>query len=262
MLSPPFRRHSAARAAARFIPIKAPSFGKIGARTRPLHKALRSSSCLLLGLCCALGAAGRDAPPRTASDTAAALQRAQIDPEQTYRVRDVQLSRGDIRIYLTDGLLSFITPVAGRTLAAVFTTATSDTGDAEVLVLPPQRSERASLASFTGRPNLDEHFSTALFLFSDDTAADLLAQIQEHPVRKAPEAGAELAPKLNPAVQQIVSEVSIRLVGSLLDNHKPADGFLYLDGHSNSAAMKNSPDELSYSMQSTLGLQQTWQSST
>lgn len=173
----------------------------------------------------ALAASGADV--RTASDIAAALQQARLDPEQTYRVRELQLSRGDIKLYLTDGLLSFVTPVAGRTFGAVFTTYGIDTGDAEVLVMPPPRSERVSLASFTNSPNLDEHFHSVLLLFSDDSAAELLSQIQSRPVRKAAELGAQLAPKLNPGVQEVISEVIVRLVGSLLDNHKRADGFFY-----------------------------------
>ncbi|HEX3682399.1 MAG TPA: M1 family aminopeptidase [Bryobacteraceae bacterium] len=142
-------------------------------------------------------------------------------------MRDLQLSRGDIRLYLTDGMLSFVTPVVGQTVAAVFTTAGSDTGDAEVLVLPPQRSERASLASFTNSPNLDEHVTSALLLFSDGTATELLAQIEKGRVRKAPELAAELAPKVNPAVEDVLSRIDVRMVGSLLDNHEPAAGFFY-----------------------------------
>ncbi|MBV9762853.1 MAG: hypothetical protein JO340_20000 [Acidobacteriaceae bacterium] len=124
-------------------------------------------------------------------------------------------------------MLSFITPAVGRTFAAVFTVSGSDTGDAEVLVLPPQRAERASLASFIDSPNLDEHFTSALFLFSDDTAPELLAQIEKTPVRKAPELAAQLAPNVNPAVQQVLSQLKVHLIESLLDNHAPADGFLY-----------------------------------
>lgn len=185
-------------------------------------------ACLRGCLCCAfvlVNCAAADAP--RAAGVAAQLANSTLDPARTYRVRDLQLSRGDIRIYLTDGLLSFITPAAGRTFAAVFTVAGSDTGDAEVLVLPPQRAERASLASFTDSPNLDEHFSSALFLFSDDTAPELLAQIEKSPVRKAPDLAAQLAPKVNPAVQQVLSQLNVHLIESLLDNHAPADGFLY-----------------------------------
>jgi hypothetical protein len=170
-------------------------------------------------------AAAAEAP--TPADVAAALQHATLDAGQTYRVRDLELSRGDIRLYLTDGTLSFVSPAAGRTFAAVFTIAGSDTGDAEVLVLPPQRSERASLASFIKTPNLDEHITSALLLFSDKTASELKAQIEDRPVRKAPEIAAQLAPNVNPAVEEVISQINVRLTGSVLDNHAPENGFFY-----------------------------------
>jgi hypothetical protein len=184
---------------------------------------------LLRACCCALLLAASlraDAPPK-AADVAAALRQATLDATQTYRVRDLRLSRGDIHLYLTDGCLSFVAPVAGHVFAAVFTISGSDTGDAEVLVFPPQASERASLASFIKTPNLDEHLSSVLLLFSDKTASELLAQIDRRPVRKAPEIAAQLAPQVNPALQEVIAQVDVRLAESVLDNHSPENGFFY-----------------------------------
>ncbi len=174
----------------------------------------------------ALVPALRAADQPTAAQTAAALRGVSFDPERTYRVRELQLARGDIKIYLSEGVLSFLTPVGGRNVAAVFTTTGVEAGDAEILVLPPQRSERASLASFTKSPNLDEHFTSALFLFSDDTAKELLAQIEEGPVRKAPEVASQIAP-ITPSVRDVTADLEVRLIESLLDDHKPAQGFFY-----------------------------------
>ncbi len=179
--------------------------------------------CCLLTLLPALYAAN---PPTTA-EISAGLAQMSLDPEQTFHVRDLQLSRGDIKIYLSEGILSLVTPVGGRNIAAVFTTQGVEAGDAEILVLPPQRSERASLASFAKTPNLDEHFSTALFLFSDETAKELLAQIGERPIHKASETAAEIGPTLNPVLRNVSSQIDVRLVQALLDNHDPAQGFFY-----------------------------------
>lgn len=161
------------------------------------------------------------------AEVAEALRKVSLDPEQTFHVRELELARGDIKIYLTEGVLSFLTPVAGRCIGAVFTTSGVEAGDAEVLVLPPQRAERASLASFIQTPNLDEHFGSALFLFSDDTVRQVLSQIQDRPIRKEPEIARNLAPLLNPVVQAAASQLDVRLVEALLDNHKPADGVFY-----------------------------------
>ena len=78
-------------------------------------------------------------------------------------MRDVSIVKDDISIYLTDGHLIFSKPVAGRPIAAAFT-ADVEGGDGEVILLPPDRAERRSLAAFIHSPNLDEHFRTAIFL--------------------------------------------------------------------------------------------------
>lgn len=161
------------------------------------------------------------------SDLAAALGKISVDPAHSYRVRDLQLSRGDLKIYLNEGVLSFATPLEGRTVAAVFTTQYSEAGDAEVLLLPPQRSERASLASFINSPNLDEHFGSAVFLFADDTAAELLSQLSAGGVHPVPEASQKDTEVMNTALRTVVSESSIRLMEALLDSHRAQDGFFY-----------------------------------
>jgi len=63
-------------------------------------------------------------------------------------------------------------------------------GDGEVIMLPPDRSERRFLAQYTQSPNLDEHFKTALFLFTGDEYQALIAQIPDNPANKrTPEVG-------------------------------------------------------------------------
>jgi hypothetical protein len=164
--------------------------------------------------------------PQSAAAVLAALRQLTIDPAQTYRVRDLQISRGDIKIYLTEGILAFSTPVAGRPVAAVFTTDQSEGGDGEVLVLPPQTSERAAMAAFSRSPNLDEHFDSAVFFFADDTVKDILSQIQEHPLPAPP----ELLPQLTQTANRVLSNSSdlhVRVTESILDHHKLSNGFFY-----------------------------------
>ncbi len=179
--------------------------------------------CIGLALLPAL----RAADALTAAEIGRKLGEITLDPQQTYRVRELQLTRGDIDIYLTEGVLSFLSPVAGRYVAAAFTIEGAEAGDAEILVLPPRRSERASLASFAKTPNLDEHFRSAIFLFSDNTANELLSQLQDKPVHKAPELAAQFAPVLDRLLRAVASEVSVRMAQALLDNHEPAQGFFY-----------------------------------
>lgn len=182
----------------------------------------------LLGLlCCALLASVpcHAAEQPTAATIAQELTHLSVDPQQTFRVRELQLTRGDIKLYLTEGVLAFAQPVEGHILAAVFTTGFSEAGDAEVLLLPPDASERASLASFTKSPNLDEHFHSAVFLFSDATAKDLMSQIGEAPVRHATDVAAEFAKAADPVLQSAAVGMQTRVVQSLLDRHAPEQGF-------------------------------------
>lgn len=180
-------------------------------------------------LCCAIAGCLPvfASEPLTAARIAEAFDHIQIDSDQIYHVRDLQIARGDIKIYLTDGVLAFATPVAGRAIAAVFTTALSETGDAELVLMPPQRSERASLASFTNRPNLDEHFGSALFVFSDGTAKELESEVQQTTMRPDPGAGPRLAGSVDPILRSVCTQIDVSLVESLLDNHAQADGFFY-----------------------------------
>jgi hypothetical protein len=167
------------------------------------------------------------ASSQSAAGISAGLRELSIDPARTYRVRDLQLFRGDIKLYLTEGVLSFATPIAGRLTAAVFTTAESEGGDAEVLLMPSRRSERASLAAFAKSPNLDEHFTSAVFYFSDDTASEVLAQIQKGPLHEAPEVAPGLARAAENVLRTDSAAIDVRLVEALLDNHAPAQGFFF-----------------------------------
>ena len=152
----------------------------------------------------------------TAAEVAHSIREIALDPEECYRVRELTLIKEDIRFYLTDGYLIFAKPVAGRRIAAVFT-ADVEGGDAEVIVMPPSRAERRSLASYTGSPNMDEHISSGVLLFSDNTYQDLAAQIRAHPFnRKVPEMGLLQAGQWSGVLRNIATSFETRLSLDLL----------------------------------------------
>ncbi len=167
--------------------------------------------------------AGWGAGP-TAAETARAVRSAGLDPDQCYRVRDLSLYKEDIRLYFNDGYLIFSKPVAGERIAAFFT-GDVEGGDGEILLLPPQRGERQSLARFTGSPNLDEHFHTALLLFTDDSGRSLLADIERGSGRKAPEMAPDLVDQFTPVVGNILDSFAPRIAGDLLSPGR-TDGLL------------------------------------
>ncbi len=151
-----------------------------------------------------------------ASDLARAIREASFDPAECYRVRDLTIVKEDLRLYLTDGHLIFSKPIAGRRIAAVFT-ADVEGGDAELMLLPPNSAERRSLAAYTKEPNLDEHFRSALFLFTGDDYDSLISQFPRTPAnQKAPELGPLMEEQWTPVLHNIAESYQTRLTLDLL----------------------------------------------
>ena len=116
----------------------------------------------------------------------------------------------------------------GRRTAALFS-ADVDGGDGEVIVLPPTRSERESLARFATLPNLDEHIRSGFLVFADGTAEDLIDQIgREGTGKKAPEMGALLASQWSPLAANIEGPMALRLVQDSLAPIHPGRGLTFL----------------------------------
>ena len=152
----------------------------------------------------------------TAADTARAIRENSFDRDECYRVRDLTLIKEDIKIYLTDGYLIFSKPVAGRRTAAVFSTDVEG-GDGEVILLPPDRAERRSLATFIDTPNLDEHIKAALLLFTGDVYEQLKSQMANNPAnRKAPEMAPVLDEQWGPVLRNLGESYQVRLTLDLL----------------------------------------------
>ena len=169
----------------------------------------------------------RLASAASAADLARQLKQVTLDPDQCYRVTELNFAKEDIKIYLTSGYIIFTKPIGGIRPGAVFA-ATAEAGDAEVLLLPPVRSERRSLATFTDAPNLEEHLSTAAFLFTDGTGDDLLAQIQANPApKKSPESGHLMLEQSGPTLRNLLESFETRMVYDLLTGDRKT-GFFYI----------------------------------
>jgi hypothetical protein len=151
-----------------------------------------------------------------AADIARAVRENTFDRDQCYRVRDLTIVKEDIKVYLTNGYLIFSKPVAGRRVAAVFSTDVEG-GDGEVILLPPDRAERRSLAAFIDAPNLDEHIRAAVLLFTGDVYERLIGQIAANPAnRKAPEMAPLLDEQWSPVLRNLGASYQVRLTLDLL----------------------------------------------
>jgi hypothetical protein len=169
----------------------------------------------------------RPALALTAADLGDEVQHVALDPSECYRVLDLNFNKEDVKIYLASGYLAFTKPTRGTRLGAVFV-ASAEGGDADVLVRPPTRSERSSLATFTNSPNLDEHLKSAVFIFTDGSGDDLLAQLQNNPdSKKSPEMGGLIAEGWNSVLSNLISSFETRVVYDVLSNQR-STGIFYL----------------------------------
>ena len=138
-----------------------------------------------------------------------------LDPAQVFKIREAAIDREDLHLYLNDGVIGFTKAVDGRITGAYFE------GDGEVLVRPPNASERASLGLFTNLGVLSEQFGSAYLRFNDETAKEL----QEH-LRPIDETGPAFLEKNSEAAQNLSLMDGLRLVSSFTSNY-PQDHFLH-----------------------------------
>ena len=89
-------------------------------------------------------------------------------------VRNVSLQRDAIRFQLEDGTLYLATPVAGRTIAAIFV------GQGSVAFTPPLEIERREVRRILGDSVVNARISAAAFVFTDSTLSELRRQVGFH----------------------------------------------------------------------------------
>jgi len=182
-------------------------------------------ACLLAGvgrLALAEIATGK---PDSAEALYSQLQSVGLDKARVYKVREGTLDRGDMHISLDDGTIAFTADVNGRITGAFFR------GDGEILLSPPDATERRSLAFFTGEPILEERFSTAYLRFDDDVYSELRSSL------RTPEDAEEFASQWNTTAQNLAPQDALRLLVSFINlsrgsTAEPAERFFhaYLQG--------------------------------
>ena len=96
-----------------------------------------------------------------------ALRRMTPRSDRVAAVRDLTLRRDAIELRLAEGQLALLTPVAGRTVGAVFV------GRGTLSFVPPLGVERAQLDRMLGDSLLATPISGAVLLFADSTLAEL-----------------------------------------------------------------------------------------
>lgn len=96
-----------------------------------------------------------------------------LDKARIFKIREAAIDRASLHVSLEDGTIGFTEDAGGKVTGAFFT------GFGEVLLSPPNMTERASLAFFTGAAILEEKFSTAYLRFNDDLFAEFKPYLRE-----------------------------------------------------------------------------------
>ena len=145
--------------------------------------------------------AGAQAPPaNSAANLYRNLRDSGLDTSKVYHVRDATFDREDLHFALNDGWIIVGEEVAGHVNAVFFV------GDGEVLVIPPDRSERASIGLFLNTGVLEEKFTSAYFRFFDDR----FLQDLDPALRKGE--NPEIVGKANAAAKELARTDALRLL--------------------------------------------------
>ena len=149
-----------------------------------------------------------------------------LDATECYRIREVRLTRDEAQIFFTDGYLIFAKSTGSSGPTAAFFSADAEGGDAELLLLPPQRSERRALSDHTGSPNMDEHFTQAAMVFTGDTYRELMEEIKRGETnKKSAEMGVLMADRWSPLIKGLGSNFGLRMAADLLSPAGNRKGF-------------------------------------
>jgi hypothetical protein len=132
------------------------------------------------------------------------LQSVGLDPAQVYAVRDGHLDREDIHLSFTEGVIGFLQPVDGRVTGAFFV------GEGQVLLVPPDHTERQSLGLFTGQAVLNEPFTIAYLRFDDGRVPGDLA-----PALRPAEDAAGFLDRYGAVVRNLTTSDALRMLVSL-----------------------------------------------
>jgi Peptidase family M1 domain len=120
-------------------------------------------------------AANASDPAKPAEQLYLQLRHVGLNPARTFKVRGASIDRPGLHLTFEDGTIAFTNDVQGRITGGFFE------GDGEVLLAPPTREERASMALGTGMAILEERFNTAYLRFNDDTFADFQPFLRPSP---------------------------------------------------------------------------------
>jgi len=169
---------------------------------------------LVLGCLASLASGQRPEPTKTpgpAESLYLKLRTVGLDKTQVYKIREASLDRASLHISLDDGTIAFTEDAGGHITGAFFK------GYGEVLLVPPNTMERASLALFTGAAILEETFSSAYLRFNDDVYSEL------QPSLRTADDPDTFAAEWNMTAHNLAEEDALRLLLTFSDSLPSSD---------------------------------------
>ena len=146
------------------------------------------------------------APDSSPRELLAALNSLRID-SRVYTVSPpdrIQLRQGDLLLSFEQGKMAFFEPYEGHVTGFVFS------GLGHCLALPRDPVEKQQLARFLGTPVLDQQFVSVYARFTDDSAQDLLGQMNRSSLQPASDPG--FAALWLPQLERLNTSHSIRIL--------------------------------------------------
>lgn len=140
-----------------------------------------------------------------------------FNPANVYEIRQVSINREDLHISLSDGMIALMQAVDGHVTGAVFQ------GEGDILLFPPDRAERTSLALFTKAAVLNQTFTTAYLRFFDDRLVEEL----RHGFRPA-ENPQEFIDKWQTSVDSLARADSLSLLQAMTNSGEAASNFIHV----------------------------------
>jgi hypothetical protein len=128
------------------------------------------------------------------------LALAGLDRSQVFHIRDGAIDREDLHISFNDGHIALMEATDGSVNGAFFA------GEGEILVVPPNHTERQSLALFTKSAVLSEKFTIAYIRFQDSHFLRDLA-----PSMLPAESPADFVQRYDPLVKNLAPVDALRL---------------------------------------------------
>jgi Peptidase family M1 domain len=138
-------------------------------------RARTSIVAAVIGVWCLFSPVATPAAENSPHDRFAALNTLRVDPAASFEITEanrIELRRGGVQISFEQGELAFFGAFEGRVTGAVFS------GRGHALYAPRDTVEKQQMALFLGAPVLDQEFVGAYLRFTDETAAELLRELQ------------------------------------------------------------------------------------